>query len=254
MFFVYIGNTRVRLFYADHSENCFSTDHYKSRCSNRTVCKKCRSPDHVTGDPKCDAPRAEPYKKTTVFQGRSDVLSNYYMCEINCHGVLAKSSEHAYQYVKAIRRGNLDVAKMIKDAPTAHLAKQTAKRLPYSRNWKSEKLSVMKDILQHKCKQVPEFREALVHSKSSKLVEAVPGEYFWSSGLSKEDTLNTKTKYWFGQNQMGVLLSEIRTTLLDSTQVQASQGSKKQNSKTLHVSQNSVNDRKSQASHESDSE
>ena len=258
---VYIGNTRVRLFYTDQPKeqremlctNCFSTDHYKSRCSNKTVCKKCRFPDHMTGDAKCDAPRSEPYKKTTVFQGRNEALSNFYMCEINCHGITAKSSEHAYQYVKAIRRGNLDIAKMIKDAPTAYLAKQTAKRLPYNSSWKTEKLSVMKDILEHKCKQVPEFREALINSKSNKLVEATPGDYFWSSGLNKEDTLNTKSKYWFGQNKMGLLLTEIRTTLQDNSQIQSSQGSKKHKQSSL-FSQKSVHESKSAGNCASDSE
>ena len=243
---VYIGNTRVRLFYQGQPKeqremlctNCFGTDHYKSRCNNSTVCKKCRSPDHETGNAKCDAPRNEPYKKTTVFQGRSDVFSNYYMCEINCHGITAKSSEHSYQYVKAIRRGCLDVAKLIKEAPTAHLAKQAAKRLPYNANWKNEKLSVMKDILDQKCKQVPEFRDALINSKSNKLVEAVAGEYFWSSGLNKEDTLNTKNKYWFGQNRMGALLTEIRNSLRDGFQQQSSQGSRKNKPTSLQTTAN----------------
>lgn len=234
--------------------NCYGTDHYKSRCSNASVCKKCRSPDHVTGDAKCDAPRNEPYKKTTVFQGRSDVLSNYYMCEINCHGIIAKSSEHAYQYVKAIRRGCLEIAKLIKDAPSAHLAKQAAKRLPYNTNWKNEKVSVMKDILEHKARQVPEFRDTLVNSKPNKLVEAVPGEYFWSSGLNKEDTLNTKSKYWFGRNQMGILLTEIRNNLQDGFHVQASQGSKKNNKHSLLFSQNPNNESKSSGNQDSDYE
>ena len=232
---VYIGSTRVRIFYFGQPKvtremlctNCFGTDHFRSRCSNASVCKKCRSPNHATGDDKCDAPKDEPYKKVTVFQGKDDVLSNYYMCDINCHGILAKSSEHAYQYVKAIRRGCLDTAKLIKEAPAAYIARQVSKRLPYDPNWKNEKVTVMKGILEEKCKQVPEFREALTNSKSNTLVEAVPGQLFWSSGLNKQDTLNTKKKYWFGQNQMGLLLSEICGSMLQEYQTQSSSNTKK---------------------------
>ena len=81
------------------------------------------------------------------------------------------------------------------------------------------KLSVMKEILEHKCKQVPEYRETLINSKSNKLVEATPGDYFWSSELNKEDMLNTNTKYWFGQNKMGLLLTVICSTLQDSSKI-----------------------------------
>ena len=175
------------------------------------------------------------------------------MCETNCYRITAKSSENTYQYVQAIRRGNLDIAKMIKDGPTAYLVKQTAKWLPYNSSRKTEKLSVMKDILEHKCKQVLEFREALINSKSNKPVEATPGNYFWSSGLNKEDTLNTKTKYWFGQNKMGLLLTEIHSTLQDSSQIQGSQDYKKHKQSSL-FSQKSVLKCKSAGNCESDSE
>ena len=60
------------------------------------------------------------------------------MCEINCHGITTKQGKYDYKYVKTMMRGNLDVVKMIKDAPTAYNAKQTVKRLPYSSSWKTE--------------------------------------------------------------------------------------------------------------------
>ena len=257
---VYIGSTRVRIFYSGQPKiqtdmlctNCFSTDHFRSRCTNPTVCRKCRSPNHATGDEKCDAPRDEPYKKVTVFQGKDDVLSNHYMCDINCHGIIAKSSEHAYQYVKAIRRGCLDTAKMIKEAPTAYLARQASKRLPYDPNWKNEKVDVMKNILEEKCKQVAEFRDVLISSKSRE-VEAVPGQLFWGSGLNKHDTLNTKKKYWFGQNQMGFLLSEIRSSLFQEFQTQSSSSNKKYKLSSLMPTTQS-NEVKSVNNKESDSE
>lgn len=220
----YIGNTKVIIYY-DGQEvpkrdmlctNCYSTEHYRSKCSSPTACKSCRKPGHTLGDDVCDATRATAYKQITVFQGKDDVLSNFYPCEINCHGILAKSSEHAYQYVKAIRRGELDVAKNVKDAPTAYLAKQAGNKLPYCKNWNNQKVDVMKDIVKEKSKQVPEFNDVLMETKSSTLVEAVAGEMFWASGLNKQNTLFTKKNYWFGENNMGRILMDLRTELLTS--------------------------------------
>ena len=102
------------------------------------------------------------------------------------HGIIAKSAEHAYNYVKAIRRGSPEIAQTIKDAPTAALAKQAAKRLPFDPKWKDEKVQVMRDILSSKRDQVPEFKQALVDSKQNKIVEAVPWDFFWDIGLSKK--------------------------------------------------------------------
>ena len=222
---VYIGSSRARVFYEGQvlmkmdmlCTNCFSTDHYRSKCQNPTACKRCRMTGHQDGDSKCDAPKQSAHKKVTVFQGKDDVLSNHYPCEFKCHGILAKSSEHAYNYAKAIRKGCPELAANIKDAPTAALAYNIAKRLPYDEKWDGEKVEVMKDILLEKCKQVPEFRQALTETKSNKIVEAVPGQFFWGSGLNKTDTLFTKTKFWFGKNMMSQLLMELRDSVLDNS-------------------------------------
>ena len=234
---IYIGSTRARLFYDGQKlpnrdilcTNCFSTSHYRSKCTSPKACHQCRSQGHKPGDAVCEAIKSTPHKKVTAFQGADDVLSNFYPCEIKCHGIIAKSSEHAYNYVKAIRRGSPELAQAIKDAPTALLAKQVTKKLPFDPKWKDEKVQVMKDILSSKCEQVPEFKKALIDSKQTKLVEAVPWDFFWSTGLSKQDTLNTKSKFWFGSNQMGLLLTEIRDSIPDfQTQKQKT---RKQNKK-----------------------
>ena len=49
------------------------------------------------------------------------------------------------------------------------------------------------------------------------IVEAVTGDYFGSSGLNKEETLNTKVKFWPGENQMGSLLTKVRENIKQNT-------------------------------------
>ena len=223
---VYFGPTRARVFYDNQPvqkvdmlcTNCYSTEHFRSKCGNPTACRMCHVPGHKPEDACCDAPKQKAHKNVTVFQGKDDILSNHYMCDIKCHGISAKSSEHAYHYVEAIRKGCPEIAANIRDAPTAALAKTTAKQLPYNSLWEDQKVSVMLEILGEKSKQVPEFKQALLDTKSNKLVEAVRGEFFWGSGLTKEETLHTKSKYWFGKNQMGTLLMQIRDNLQEHTQ------------------------------------
>ena len=61
-------------------------------------------------------------------------------------------------------------------------------------------------------------------------MEAVQGEYFWGSGLNKADTLHTKSKYWFGKNQMGALLIQLRDSLNEQTQNRSHAGKHKSTS------------------------
>ena len=100
----------------------------------------------------------------------------------------------------------------------------------------------MKDVLSSKCEQVPEFRKALIDSKQSKIVEAVLWEFFWSTGLNKNDTLHTKTKCWFGKNQMGVLLTELRNSIqYFQVQNKKTQRKKKQGGQN-HESKSSISE------------
>ena len=79
-------------------------------------------------------------------------------------------------------------------------------------------------------------------------MEAVPWNFFWSSGLSKKDTLHTKTKFWFGKNQMGILLTELRDSIQNfqvqkkkKTRQQKKQGTQTNESKSF-VSESSESD------------
>ena len=101
----------------------------------------------------------------------------------------------------------------------------------------------MKDILLSKYEQVPEFKKALIDSKQTKLVEAVPWDFFWSTGLSKQDTLNTKSKFWFGSNQMGLLLTEIRDSIPDfQTQKQKTRKQNKRQGAQCNDSKSHISD------------
>ena len=87
----------------------------KNVCPNQSRCKVCKKEGYNPGDEACDE-YSEPIPNVVPFAGASDVLSNFYPWELKAFGVTHKSSEHAFQYVKAVRSGD----NAIKSASTVH--------------------------------------------------------------------------------------------------------------------------------------
>ena len=149
-----------------------------------------------------------------AFKGRKDVLSNFYPCHIFYKNIWFNCSEQIYQYEKAIFHG------ITKDAlksqlmllKTPYEQKKWAKRITVRDAWMEVRREVMKNILRAKLECVREYKQVLLQSKGV-LVEAVPGERFWSSGLSKTDVYRRMAEDWPGQNELGKIHMELRTEI-----------------------------------------
>ena len=61
----------------------------------------------------CEALQAPPLENVTPFKGKFDVLSNFYHCKLRFEGEEYASTEHLYQYYKAIENGYEDLSKEI---------------------------------------------------------------------------------------------------------------------------------------------
>ena len=68
----------------------------------------------------------------------------------------------------------------------------------------------MKEIIKAKAEQVDEVKKTLLDSEDRIIVEAVPGELYWSCGLGKEAASKTDPKHFPGQNMLGKLFMELR--------------------------------------------
>ncbi|XP_062571631.1 uncharacterized protein LOC134254695 [Saccostrea cucullata] len=187
--------------------NCWSTNHTRSRCTSDTCCKVCKQPGHAPGDKSC--PHYEPQKHVIPFCGADDVLSNFFPCELDFCGVKHKSAEHAFQYTKALRCGDLDAANTIKDADDALSALRLGKKIKTNEQWESTKKEVMEDILENKCVQVPVFLEKLRTAKQSTTFVEATYNNEWGSGLDRTGTLNTKPDHWPESNILGVMMKKI---------------------------------------------
>lgn len=196
---------------------CYETDHFRSQCKNPPACNRCRKPGHSPGDSKCPASLPKPQKDIYTIAGKDDPLSNFFPCEMRVFGMSVKSAEHAYQYSKAVRRGELDQAKLILDAGHAAEAKRQARYLKPDPNWKDQREDVMSQILHAKADQVQDFRKALKNTKNATLAHSIKNEVFWATGLDSQDTLHTKQSAWMGKNQLGKMLEDIRTKMKDQS-------------------------------------
>ena len=218
----WISGSSVRIFHRDQPNNtkrvcsnCQQEGHFKQQCSNDPCCVVCKGKKHSPGDKECPGTAKNPHKSVTVFAGRQDVLSNFYLCDVNIFGFTHKSSEHAFCYAHAIQTGKDKVAERILQAGSALQAKIEASSLPYSPAWEEKKEDVMQQVLLAKAKCCQDFYDKLMNTDGV-FAEAVPNDLFWSTGLNKDVTMCVKKSSWPGKNRMGKLLSTVKEVIQDN--------------------------------------
>ena len=154
------------------------------------------------------------YHQVRTVRGYKDPLSNFYPSNITHEGIQFKSSEHLYQYQKAIYHQDDRVAEQVLRAETALEAMRQGEAIQKSESWREWCIEVMRTTLCIKAQQVDAFRNALADSGSSLLAEATR-DRFWGSGLTPLECRRTRCQHWPGNNNFGHLLMEIRQNVLD---------------------------------------
>ena len=220
----WIGDTSIRIFHRDQPNNnkrycfnCHKEGHFKQQCTNESCCIVCKETGHDPGDKKCSGTAKQPLKNVTPFAGKNDILSNFYQCDVKVFGFTHKSSEHAFCYAKAIQAGKDKVAERVLQAKSALQAKIEASQAPFCPALEEKKEEVMQQFLRAKAKSCPEFYELLMKTDGL-FAEAVPGDLYWSTGLSKTETLVVKKASWPGKNRMGKLLNIVKESIQANTQ------------------------------------
>ena len=148
-----------------------------------------------------------------AFRGQSDPLSNFYNIGGNkllYSGRYFNSSEQAYQYTKVSFHGQKKLAKEILQTTDPRTLKKLGD-IRESMAWNRQKVDFLRDILVKKATCCPEFRTE-VGDPNAIFVEAVQ-DPFWGSGMTYQETCNTRPGQWNGANVMGTLLSQIRSRL-----------------------------------------
>ena len=133
------------------------------------------------------------------FSGNNRWLSNFWLCQIVMGDLVYPSTENAYQAAKYPKK---DRQQFTTCSPAK--AKRLGSRITRPINWDSEKLIVMRKVLNQKFR-VNTFNAAL-------LLET--GDVPLIEGNTWDD------RFWGvyngqGQNQLGIMLMDVRTKLLD---------------------------------------
>ena len=180
-------------------------------------CPICPGQSHPPLSHSCAGKLDGPHVDATFFQGRSNVLSNFYSCSIRVFDVDFRSSEQAYQYRKAMHfRRPGDACEVLLSSDPVFIKRKTSGLQDPS--WDRIKVQVMEEIALAKYRDVPEYRQKLRHS-SPLIVEAVPGDTFWSAGLKEDLLKRCKPECWPGQNVMGQVHMRVRQAMLHSPRV-----------------------------------
>ena len=186
---------------------CWEDTHFRQNCSNNPKCKVCKEEGHSPSSEQCKA-YTQTNDNVTVFNGADNPLSNFYQSEIKVFGVSHASAEHAFQYVKAMRSGDLVRVQAIQAAPSALDAKKIGKMVVPSADFLDHKESLMTEILEAKFTQVPAFRDEIKNSKPNTTYAESTYDDIWGTGLNASGTTHTECGAWPGRNRLGVLMTK----------------------------------------------
>ena len=87
---------------------CFSIK-MSTQVKRISFCLPCHQSNHQTLDLNCQSKSEIPLTNITTFKGPNFDLSNFYSCSIFVFGYHFSSSEHAYQWNKAVFFGKHDL-------------------------------------------------------------------------------------------------------------------------------------------------
>lgn len=172
----------------------------------------CKEEGHTPGDPACEH-FTEPAANVVPFSGEKNCLSNFFPCDITIFGHNHISAEHAYQYVKAMRSGDLPRASASQSAKSALEAKMIGNLVTPSPAFATEQVSLMTEIIEAMAAQVPAFADTLRAAKKSTVFAESTYDSLWASGLDAIGTSHMSAKYWPGKNTLGKILADISSRL-----------------------------------------
>jgi ribA/ribD-fused uncharacterized protein len=142
-------------------------------------------------------------------------FSNFYETEFELDGVKYKSAEHAYQGIKAKTFGDEEAFEKILKTKSAQSAKAAGKKVKDFKDetWKEKKDEVMKTVLRAKFTQNLELRKKLLDSGDKVIANADSRDKYWGIGTSVNTTMAKDPAKWKGENKLGKMLEELRTTI-----------------------------------------
>jgi N-glycosidase YbiA len=132
-------------------------------------------------------------------RGPLGYLSNFYPSPITVDGATWPTTEHYFQGMKFEDAQQREVVRL---APTPTQAKRLGRQRGMRADWNDARVDIMREALAAKFEQHPALRAKLIATAPHDLIEAAPRDYYWGEGADGS-----------GHNMLGLLLTELRSTL-----------------------------------------
>lgn len=147
-----------------------------------------------------------------LFFGKNNPLSNWYPANFMISGSTYTSSEQYFMYRKALFGKDIKRATQILETDDPQQVKKIGKAVKVDRvEWEIAGTAAMEEALKVKFEQNEHLKEFLLKTGHKVLVEC-SRDPFWGCGLHLHSKDAASRAKWKGENTLGVLLSQIRTS------------------------------------------
>ena len=184
--------------------------------SQQLKCKRCHDVGHRANHIDLCPAYINKQDNAIIFWRDTDILSNFYMCNVYMFKNNFKSVEHAYQWCKCTYFELYDLAEQVLNSKTPRQAKQITRVIAPEliTLWNDEKKSCMFEVLSAKARSCKAFRDTLIRSNTSAIVEGT-SDSFWGCMVAPPHSESCKISFMKGENQLGFMLMDLRRDLLD---------------------------------------
>ena len=185
--------------------------------AQRVKCKRCGKSGHKTDSKKCPQYIESPPENYVLF--KNGPFSNFSAIPVVQGSTTFSTSEHCYQWHACTEHLRDDLAERVLRAQTPREAKTIASEVKQKDSpWDEIKYSIMKNVLISKIASSTKFRDNILESGDSILVEAL-ADPWWGCGLPYHIAITTHPDFYPGKNKLGQLLMELRTEMRTAPEV-----------------------------------
>lgn len=146
-----------------------------------------------------------------AFASKHAYLSNLFVSKFKYNGIIFDSVERAYQFERAKTLKAPKIAQQILDCRTPMDCKRLSGQVWSNVAWDSLKQDVMKQIVYEKFAQNEILQNTLFTTGNKTLIEGTTDSYLGAAAILGLKLL--KNGKWKSQNQLGIILGEVREDL-----------------------------------------
>jgi hypothetical protein len=160
-----------------------------------------------------------------AFYGNNNPLSNFFCCSFMVEGVEYSSVEQFYQHKKALFFKDSSAAEQIMSSQIPSVQKALGRKINSfnEEKWSAVAPEVMHSGLISKFTQSQDLMRFLIKTGNKYLIKASPHDLVWGSGLSLSSGNCLYRSKHNGKNQLGEILSTVRSQLISSDGLGSSQ-------------------------------